>query len=72
MSLLYFYVPCNHNVLLNIQHRSASVEHVTNIEEIMAVYISCRSTGLEQLMVESCTAAFIKGKHRIKISDRGR
>jgi hypothetical protein len=66
------YVPCNRNVLLNIEHRSASVEHVTNIEEIMAVYISCMTTGLEQLMVDSCTAAFIKDKNRIKISDRGR
>jgi hypothetical protein len=28
--------------------------------------------GLEHLIVDSCTAAFIKNKGRIKISDLGR
>jgi hypothetical protein len=39
MSLLY--VLCNRNVLLNSEDRSASAEHVTNIEEIMTVYTGC-------------------------------
>lgn len=35
-------------------------------------YIRFMSTGLEHLLADSCTAAFIKVKRRIKISDRGR